>query len=42
VYFGPFPSSAEACAARDDGPDDAYVRRLSNDLGPDHSVSCPN
>jgi serine/threonine-protein kinase len=41
VYFGPFVSDLEACAKRADGPDDAYVRRLSNDVGADHSVSCP-
>ena len=40
VYFGPFPTDGEACAAVDDGPDGAYVRRLSNDLDPTHSVSC--
>ena len=41
VYFGPFVSDIEACAKRADGPDDAYVRRLSNDVGADHSVNCP-
>ncbi len=40
VYFGPFATSSEACASRSQGPDDAYVRRLSNDLGPNHSVTC--
>jgi len=40
VYFGPSVSDIEACAKRADGPDDAYVRRLSNDVGADHSVNC--
>jgi hypothetical protein len=40
IYFGPFATDREACAARRDGPDGAYVRRLSNDLDPTHSVSC--
>jgi hypothetical protein len=40
VYFGPYDDDGEACAARSQGPSDAYVRRLSNSLGPDHSVSC--
>lgn len=40
VYFGPFPTDGEACAAIDRGPQGAYVRRLSNDLDPTHSVSC--
>lgn len=40
VYFGPFATDREACAARSQGPKDAYVRRLSNDLPPTHSVSC--
>ena len=40
VYLGPFAFDSDACAARSQGPDGAYARRLSNDLGPDHSVSC--
>jgi serine/threonine-protein kinase len=40
VYLGPFATDIEACNARDDGPDDSYVRRLSNDLGPNHTVDC--
>jgi cytoskeletal protein RodZ len=40
VYYGPFATDREACAARSQGPKDAYVRRLSNDLPPTHSVSC--
>ena len=40
VYFGPFATDREACAARSQGPKDAYVRRLSNDLPPTHSVKC--
>jgi hypothetical protein len=40
VYFGPYATDREACAARSQGPKDAYVRRLSNDLPPSHSVNC--
>jgi hypothetical protein len=40
VYFGPFERDAEACGARADGPEGAYVRRLSDDLEPNHSVAC--
>ena len=40
VYYGPFATDREACAARSQGPQDAYVRRLANDLPPTHSVSC--
>ena len=40
VYYGPFATDREACAARSQGPKDAYVRRLSNDIPPNHSVSC--
>ena len=40
VYYGPYATDREACAARSQGPDDAYVRRLSNDLPPSHSVTC--
>ncbi len=40
VYFGPYATDREACAARSQGPKDAYVRRLSNDIPPSHSVSC--
>ena len=35
VYYGPFATDREACAARSQGPKDAYVRRLSNDLPPE-------
>lgn len=41
VYLGPFAVDTDACAARSRGPDGAYARRLSTDLGPDHSVACP-
>lgn len=41
VYFGPFAVDADACRARAEGPAGAYVRRLSNDLTPSHSVTCP-
>lgn len=40
VYFGPFNRDSQACAARDDGPEGAYVRRLSRDLDPTHTVAC--
>ena len=40
VYFGPYATDREACAARSQGPKDAYVRRLSNDIPPSHSVNC--
>jgi hypothetical protein len=41
VYLGPFAVDSDACQARSQGPTGAYVRRLSNDLTPQHSVSCP-
>jgi len=40
VYLGPYGKEREACAARSQGPDDSYVRRLSNDIPPGHIVSC--
>ena len=40
VFFGPFAFDSDACAARADGPEGAYARQLSNELGPDHSVTC--
>ena len=40
VYFGPFAFASDACAARAQGTEGAYARQLSNDLGPDHGVSC--
>jgi serine/threonine-protein kinase len=40
VYLGPFAVDADACRARSEGPSGAYVRRLSNDLTPSHSVTC--
>lgn len=40
VYFGPFAFASDACAARAEGTEGAYARTLSNDLGPDHGVSC--
>jgi hypothetical protein len=40
VYFGPFPEASDACLARSEGPDGAYARQLSNDVGPDHAVNC--
>ncbi len=41
IFFGPFATASDACEARADGPTDAYARLLSNDVGPDQSVSCP-
>lgn len=40
VYLGPFPLDADACRARSQGPSGSYVRRLSTDLDPSHSVAC--
>lgn len=40
VYFGPFAFSSDACAARAEGTEGAYARRLSDEVGPDHSVAC--
>jgi len=40
IYFGPFAVASDACAARAEGPEDAYARTLSDELGPDHSVTC--
>lgn len=42
VYFGPYGDDDAACDARTAGPDGAYARQLSNDVGPDHSVNCPS
>jgi serine/threonine-protein kinase len=40
VYLGPFAYDVDACSARVDGPEGAYARVLSSELGPDHGVSC--
>jgi serine/threonine-protein kinase len=40
VYFGPYATDHEACAARSQGPKDAYVRLLSNTASPTNSVTC--
>jgi serine/threonine-protein kinase len=40
VYFGPFAFDSDACAARAEGPEGAYARILSSELGPDHGVPC--
>ena len=40
VFFGPFAVASDACAARAEGTDGAYARRLSTEVGPDHGVSC--
>lgn len=39
VYLGPFGDAADACAARAQGPEGAYPRRLSDE--PDAGVTCP-
>lgn len=41
VFFGPFAFASDACSARSGGPDGAYGRQLSTDVGPNHSVACP-
>jgi serine/threonine-protein kinase len=40
VYFGPFLTEAEACAARASGPSDAYVRTLSVTVPDTHRIAC--
>ena len=40
VYFGPFAFEVDACTARADGPEGAYAKQLSNDIGPDQVVNC--
>ncbi len=40
VYFGPFIVASDACAARAQGTEGAYARRLSTEVGPDHGVAC--
>ena len=40
VYFGPFVTASDACAARAQASEGSYVRRLSETLPPTHSVSC--
>jgi hypothetical protein len=40
VYFGPFVVASDACVARAQGPEGAYARRLSTEVGPDHGVAC--
>ena len=40
IFLGPFAFDSDACAARADGPDGAYARQLSDEVGPDHSVNC--
>lgn len=40
VYFGPFAFEADACTARAQGPEGAYAKQLSNDIGPDQVVDC--
>lgn len=40
VYFGPFASAGEACAARASGPTDAYVKVLDNFSDPTTAIEC--
>ena len=40
VYLGPFAFASDACAARAEGPQGAYARRLSTEVGPGHGVAC--
>jgi hypothetical protein len=40
IFFGPFVLDTDACTARAQGPNGAYARQLSNQLGPDHTVVC--
>ena len=40
IFLGPFAFDSDACAARSEGPEGAYARQLSNEVGPDHSVAC--
>lgn len=40
VYLGPFAVDTDACVARAQGPEGAYARILSTELGPDHGVPC--
>lgn len=41
VYLGPFAVDSDACQARAEGPEGAYARQLSDEVGPDHAVTCP-
>lgn len=40
VYYGPYADEDTACAARADGPDDAYVRRLSDTVSAGERIDC--
>lgn len=40
IFYGPFAFDSDACTARADGPEGAYARQLSDDVGPDHVVIC--
>ena len=40
VYRGPFAFAEDACTARAEGPDGAYVKQLSNDVPVDQVVAC--
>lgn len=40
IYLGPFVVASDACSARAGGPEGAYARELSNELGPEHAVAC--
>ena len=40
VFFGPFPFASDACTARAEGTEGSYVRELSDELPPTHTVAC--
>lgn len=40
IFLGPFAFDSDACTARSEGPEGAYARQLSDEVGPDHSVTC--
>ncbi|MEO6126183.1 MAG: zinc ribbon domain-containing protein [Ilumatobacteraceae bacterium] len=42
VFFGPFVSKQQACDARRDGTDGAYVKTLDNTSNPGAGVNCSN
>ncbi len=40
VYFGPFLTASDACAARSRGTEGAYAKELTDDKPPSHVVEC--
>jgi len=40
VFFGPYPMASDACAARADGPSDAYAKQLLDSGGVTGAVDC--